>query len=99
MPWRRRDPASGPFLPRGVIELECEPSAIEDTVVGMSTSTQWKKSTRGRLAGTVRPSLFTSSPRLGTSGSWQIKTSDFADDGTPLHSSCGLVLSLNATCP
>jgi len=42
----------------------------------MSTSVQWKKSTRGSEAGTLRPSLLTSVPSDGTSGSWQISTSD-----------------------
>src|SRR5262249_31000600 len=65
---------------------------------GKSTNTQWKKSTRARDAGTVRPSLFTSSPRDGTSGSWQINTRDFVPAGNPLQAKSGLRLRESLTC-
>ena len=47
-------------------------SAIALVAAGRSASSQWKKSTRGRSAGISRPGWLTSSPRLGTSKSWQI---------------------------
>src|SRR5262245_49054654 len=65
----------------------------------MSTITQWKKSTRGKSAGTSRSALLTSSPRLGTSKSWQISTSDFVLAGSSLQARCGLTLSENPTPP
>ena len=58
----------------------------------MSTSVQWWKSARGSDAGTDRPSLFTSSARVGTSASTQMSTSDFVPGGTPVQRRCGLRL-------
>jgi hypothetical protein len=60
---------------------------------GRSTSTQWKKSTRGRSAGISRPGWFTSSAALGTSKSWQISTSELRAGGRSLQARCGLRLS------
>src|SRR5215213_3370512 len=59
----------------------------------MSTRIQWKKSVRGRSAGTSRSGWLTSSPRLGTSKSWQISANDWVPAGTSLHSKCGLRFS------
>ena len=69
---------------------ENSPAATAVTDAGKSTSTQWKKSTRASEARTTWPSWFTSSPRLGTSGSWQTIAYDFVAGGAPLHASCGL---------
>jgi hypothetical protein len=84
--------ASGPGLPRAITPSLCEPAEIVVRPGGMSTSTQWKKSTRGRLAGTSRPSWLTSSPRLGTSRSWQISTNERVSDGAPSQCRSGLRL-------
>src|SRR5947207_6952270 len=73
------------------------PSAICASVGGRSTITQWKKSTRSRSAGTSRSGLLTSSPRLGTSKSWQISANDFVPAGTSLHAKCGFRLSEKPT--
>src|SRR2546427_661551 len=43
-------------------------------------------------------SWFTSSPRLGTSGSWQTTTKDCVPAGAPLQARCGLRLDDSATC-
>ena len=89
MPWRAPWVACGPALPRGTT-LEENSAALTPTIdADRSTRTQWKKSTRGSDAGIVRPSLFTSSPRLGTSGSWQMIANDFVPMGTLRHESCG----------
>ena len=56
----------------------------------MSTITQWQKFTRGSDAGMVRPSLFTSSAFEGTSGSWQMMTTDCVPCGRSDHARCGL---------
>src|SRR6266540_1031150 len=90
--------APGPGLPRGVTPRENSLRAIGALSGGRSTSTQWKKSTRGSVAGTVRPSLFTSSPRDGTSGSWQISASDFVPAGTSLQRRSGFIFSDSLTC-
>src|SRR6185437_9066789 len=60
---------------------------------GISIISQCAKSTRGRSAGTVRPSLLTSSPRLGTSPSMQASANDFVPAGASLHARCGLRLA------
>src|ERR1700738_1453206 len=90
MPWRAPCGASGPGLPRGVTADEKSPALIAGIAAGSSIRTQWKKSTRGSDFEIVRPSWFTSSPRLGTSGSWQITANDFVPAGTPLHVRLGL---------
>src|ERR1700674_396785 len=90
--------APGPGLPRGVTPRENSPRASGAVSGGRSTSTQWKKSTRGSVAGTVLPSLFTSSPRDGTSGSWQISASDFVPAGTSLQRRSGFMFSASLTC-
>src|SRR6185503_20124690 len=89
-PWRAPCGAAGPGLPRAVTLEENSPACTPESDGGRSTITQWKKSTRARDLGTVRPSLFTSSPLLGTSGSWQTIANDFVPAGAPLHESCGL---------
>src|SRR5689334_5339379 len=68
------------------------------TDAGSSTRTQWKKSTRGSDRGTERPSLFTSSPRLGTSGSWQMTAIDLVPLGRSLHVRLGLRLPESVAC-
>src|SRR5258706_4357185 len=90
MPWRPPCGAEGPGLPRETTLEENSPACTPAVDAGRSTSTQWKKSTRGSAFGTVRPSLFTSSPRLGTSGSWQMSAKDFLSVGTSIHAQCGL---------
>jgi hypothetical protein len=45
----------------------------------------------------LAPGLVTSSPRLGTSKSWQIRTSDRVAAGSSLHARWGLTLSEKAT--
>src|SRR5512141_1184015 len=89
-----RDPCGpcGPGLPRGTTLEENSPTLTPTIDAGRSTTTQWKKSTRGSDLGIVRPSWFTSSPRLGTSGSWQRIANDFVPPGAPDHASCGLRL-------
>jgi hypothetical protein len=89
IPWRAPWGAAGPGLARGVTLEENSPTFTPTTAAGRSTSTQWKKSTRARLFGTTRPSWFTSSPLLGTSGSWQTMANDFVPIGTSIHESCG----------
>src|SRR5262244_315213 len=89
MPWRAPCGACGPGLPRGTTDEENSPTVTPTTECGRSTSTQWKKSTRGSDFGTTRPSLLTSSPLLGTSGSWQVIANDFVPIGTSIHDSCG----------
>jgi hypothetical protein len=75
------------------------PSAIWAGVGGRSTSTQWKKSTRGSSAGTSRPGWLTSSPLLGTSKSWQISTTLCVPTGRSDQARCGLRLSLKVARP
>src|SRR5512134_934822 len=53
---------------------------------------------RGSCAEMVRPSLLTSSGLLGTSGSWQISTSDLAFVGTSCHCRWGLRFFESVTC-
>jgi hypothetical protein len=79
-------------LPRGMTSWENSPASMCAGLGGKSTMTQWKKSTRGSEAGTVRPSWLTSSPRLGTSGSQQISTSDFVPAGSSDQARWGLWL-------
>src|SRR5687767_899955 len=98
MPWRPPPGAAGPGLPRGVTALECAPRAIDAVVRGRSISTQWKKSTRGSDAGTTRPSLFTSSPFDGTSGSWHRSANDSVPVGASLQAKSGFVFVDRATC-
>src|SRR5512139_567073 len=98
MPWRPAPGAAGPDLPRAVTPLECAPRAIDVAVGGRSTSTQWKKSTRGSDAGTTRPSWLTSSPREGTSGSWQTSANERVPAGAPLHAKSGFRFCDSATC-
>jgi len=43
--------------------------------------------------------LFTSSPRLGTSKSWQISAKLFVPAGMSLQANCGLTLSENVGPP
>ena len=74
------------------------PRAMPRAVGGRSTSTQWKKSTRGSDAGTTRPSWFTSSPRDGTSGSWHRSASERVPGGTSRHAKSGLRLADSLTC-
>src|SRR5437762_499746 len=93
MPWRAPCSVAGPLFPRAVKPLLNSPSRISCSEAGRSTSTQWKKSTRARSAGTSRSGLLTSSPRLGTSKSWQISASDCVPAGTSLHAKCGFRLS------
>src|SRR4051794_36050044 len=99
MPWRAPSKpgtaTAGPALPRAVKPRLNAPSGIALVAAGMSASSQWKKSTRGRSAGISRPTWLTSSPRLGTSKSWQIRTSDLVPDGSSLQPRCGLRLSEN----
>ena len=51
MPLRRRRPAiGGPGLPRGVTpSLKCARGDLLQCRQAISTSTQWKKSTRGKV--------------------------------------------------
>src|SRR5258708_18576824 len=98
MPWRAPCGACGPGLPRAVTLEENSPTVTPTIASGRSTSTQWKKSTRGSERGTLRPSWFTSSPRLGTSGSWHRIAKDFVPIGTSLHASCGLRFAESVTC-
>ena len=71
-----------PYLMGGFPDLEGS-RAIGEASAGRSMSSQWKKSTRASEAGTTRPSWLTSSPRDGTSGSWQRSASDFVPAGSP----------------
>jgi hypothetical protein len=73
-----------------VTPLENSPSRIGLPLEGMSISTQWQKLTRGSEAGMVRPSLLTSSAFEGTSGSWQMITTDWLPAGSSDQASCGL---------
>src|SRR5690606_17387245 len=57
---------------------------------GMSTSTQCEKSARGSDAGTVRPSLLTSSGLVGASPSTHSSTNDRVAAGAPDHDTRGL---------
>lgn len=50
------------------------------------------------MAGISRPSWFTSSPRLGTSGSWQTIANERVPTGAPDQESCGLRLPDSVTC-
>src|SRR5438045_7966154 len=90
--------ACGPDLPRCTTLDENSPALTPTTAAVKSTSTQWKKSTRASDAGTVRPSLFTSSPLLGTSGSWQTSAKDCVPIGTSNHASCGLRFFESVAC-
>src|SRR6185312_13564681 len=98
MPWRAPCGAAGPGLPRGVTLEENSPAATEFVPRGRSTSSQWKKSTRGSDARTLQPSLFTSSPRLGTSGSWQMIAKERAPPGAPSQARCGLRFFESVAC-
>src|SRR5258706_2679162 len=98
MPWRAPCGACGPGLPRAVTLEENSPAVTPTIAGGRSTSTQWKKSTRGSERETLRPSWFTSSPRLGTSGSWQRIAKDFVPIGASLHARCGLRFFESVTC-
>src|SRR3954467_539702 len=98
MPWREPCGPSGPGLPRGTTAEENSPALTAGTDGGSSTSTQWKKSTRGSDFGTVRPSRFTSSPRLGTSGSWQITAIDRVPFGRSLQVRLGLRFAESVAC-
>src|SRR5258708_9134476 len=98
MPWRAPCGACGPGLPRAVTLEENSPTVTPTIASGRSTSTQWKKSTRGSERGTLRPSWFTSSPRLGTSGSWQRIANDLVPIGTSLHARCGLRFVESVAC-
>src|SRR5690606_15530464 len=62
-----------------------------------STRTQWKKSVRGRSAGTSRPSWLTSSGRVGTSGSTHRTAKDRVPSGTSDQARCGLRLPARVT--
>ena len=62
----------------------------------MFAISQCVNSTRGRSAGTLRPSWFTSSPRLGTSVSMQVSTNERVADGAFFQARCGLRLSDSA---
>src|SRR6185295_8315293 len=90
--------AWGPGFPRAVTPSENSPRSIGAASGGKSTSTQWKKSTRASDEAMVRPSLLTSSPREGTSGSWHSSTRDFAPVGNPTHAKSGLRLPESLTC-
>src|SRR5512134_2480037 len=98
MPWRAPWGARGPGLPRGVTLEENSPTFTPTLEAGRSTSTQWKKSTRGRDAGTRRPSWFTSSPLLGTSGSWQTMAKDLVPMGTSVQARCGFWFFESVAC-
>ena len=52
----------------------------------------------GSDADTLRPSLFTSSGRDGTSASWQIRPNDFVPGGTSLQRRSGFIFSESLTC-
>src|SRR5512132_1257584 len=69
---------------------ESAPFGSSRVSAGMSTSTQWKKSTRGKRAGTETPSLFTLSGPEGTSGSWQMTAKDLILFGASLQRIAGL---------
>ena len=93
----------GNYLPKTAVLLDADLNLqriydITDSA-GRSTITQWKKSTRGRSSGTSRSLRLTSSPRLGTSKSWQISANDFVPGGISLQARWGLRLSEKPTPP